>query len=80
MLSFHHPFTSIVSGPTACGKTNFVLKLIDHASELIEPAPDAFVYYFVEYQPQFELYENRVQLRRGNPRVGELESLSNMFR
>jgi len=70
---------SIVSGPTACGKTNFVLKLVDHVSELIKPVTDTFMYYFVEYQPQLELYENRVQFRRGKPRVGEFEMLSNVL-
>ena len=34
-----------MSGPTGCGKTNFVLKLVDHANELIEPVPAKFVYY-----------------------------------
>ena len=79
MLLFHHPFTSIVSGPTGCGKTNFVLKLVDHAHELIEPVPARFVYYFAEYQPQFKIYEKHIDFRRGKPKVGELETLKNVL-
>jgi len=79
MLPFHHPFTSIVSGPTGCGKTNFVLKLVDHANELIEPVPAKFVYYFAEYQPQFKIYEKRIEFRRGKPEAGELETLRDVL-
>ena len=78
MLPFHHLFTSIVSGPTGCGKTNFVLKLVDHAHELIEPVPAKFVYYFVEYQPQFKIYEKSIKFCRGKTKVGELETLRNV--
>jgi len=79
MLPFHHPFTNIVSGPTGCGKTNFVLKLFEHAHELIEPVPARFVYYFAEYQPQFKVYEKRIDFSCGKPKVGELETLKNVL-
>ena len=79
MLPFHHPFTSIVSGPTGCGKTNLILKLVDHAHELIEPVPVRFVYYFAEYQPQFKIYEKLIDFRRGKPKVGKLEKLKNVL-
>ena len=37
MLALCHPFTAIVSGPTGCGKTAWVLRLIDNIREKIEP-------------------------------------------
>jgi len=46
---------------------------------IVDDACATFVYYFVEYQPQFELYENHVQFCQGKPRMGELESLSNVL-
>jgi len=56
MLPFKHSFTSLVSGPTGYGKTIFVMRLIDNVVALIELTPDKIVYYFAEYQPQFDRY------------------------
>jgi len=39
ILPLCHPFTAIVSGPTGCGKTAWVLRLIDDIREMIEPEP-----------------------------------------
>jgi hypothetical protein len=50
MLKLIHPFTMMVSGPTQSGKTIFVLKLIDNASTLVEPAPKRIIYCYTEYQ------------------------------
>jgi len=33
----HHPFTALLSGPTGCGKSAWVLRLVDNAMEMIEP-------------------------------------------
>jgi len=60
MLPFRHPFTAIVSGPRGSGKTQFVMRLVDSADVLIEPTPRKIVYYFAEYQPLFEHYEDRI--------------------
>jgi len=35
MLPLCHPFTAIISGPTGCGKTAWVLRLIDNIREKI---------------------------------------------
>jgi len=75
MLPFKHPFTSIVSGPTGSGKTNFVMRLIDNVDAMIEPPPSKIVYYFGEYQPLFDRYP-RVDFRHGTPKLGEVEKLS----
>ena len=49
MLPLCHPFTAIVSGPTGCGKTAWVLRLIDNIREKIEPVPSRIWYYSVAY-------------------------------
>ena len=36
MLPLCHPFTAVVAGPTVCGKTAWVLRLIDNVREKIE--------------------------------------------
>ena len=45
MLPLCHTFTAIVSGPTGCGKTAWVLRLIDNIREKIEPVPSRIWYY-----------------------------------
>jgi len=53
MLPLCHPFTAVVAGPTGCGKTAWVLKIIDHVREKIEPVPRKIWYYYGEHQPVF---------------------------
>ena len=53
MLALRHPFTAIISGPTQCGKSTFVLKLIRNASTMIDPPPQDIIYCYTEYQPAF---------------------------
>ena len=41
--SFKHPFTCIVAGPTGCGKTTFVTRLLRFASAIIDLPPERIV-------------------------------------
>ena len=47
-----HPFTCIVSGPTGCGKSVFVSKLIKE--NVVCPKPDRIVWCYGEYQKLYE--------------------------
>ena len=47
-----HPFTCIVSGPTGCGKSVFVSKLIKE--NVVRPIPDRIVWCYGEYQKLYE--------------------------
>jgi len=76
MLPFRHPFTAIVSGPTGSGKTQFVMRLVDRADVLIEPTPRKIVYYFAEYQPLFEHYEDRIEFCHGMPKADAIDRLT----
>ena len=49
-----HPFTCIVAGPTGCGKTTFVARLLRNASTMIEPAPERVMWYYGEWQSAYE--------------------------
>ena len=51
-----HPFTAVVAGPTGCGKSAWVLRLVDNAVEIIEPPPNRMCYCYGEYQPTFNNY------------------------
>ena len=43
---WQHPFTCIVAGPTGCGKTTFVARLLRNASEMIDPPPERVTWYY----------------------------------
>ena len=58
----------IVSGPTQCGKTSFVLRLIDNLESAVEPLIRKILYCYNEYQPdKFDTYRSRVQFYKGLP-------------
>ena len=63
-----HPFTAVVAGPTGCGKSAWVLRLIDNAREMIEPPPSRIHYCYGEYQPIFNKYP-QVQFHEGLPEL-----------
>ena len=60
-----HPFTAIVSGPTGCGKTNWVMKFITHLSEMVEPPPTRIIYSYGEWQPAYHNLPDHVRLQEG---------------
>jgi len=65
-----HPFTAVVAGPTGCGKSQFVLRLIDNAHEMIELAPTRIWYSYGEYQHIFGSYP-QVHFQEGLPELND---------
>ena len=56
-FTFQHPSTCLIAGPTGCGKTNFVSKIIEtlnSESSLIHPTPTRIVWVYNEWQPLYE--------------------------
>ena len=51
---WQHPFTCIVAGPTGCGKTTFVARLLRNASAMIDPPPERVTWYYGEWQTAYE--------------------------
>ena len=49
-----HPFTCIIAGPTGCGKTTFVARLLRNASGTIDPAPERVTWYYGEWQSAYD--------------------------
>lgn len=69
---WRHPFTAVISGPSSCGKTVWVTRLIDNLSEMITPVPDEIIYCYSEYQPIFDsLKEKGVTFIEGVPDIDE---------
>ena len=51
--SFKHPFTCIVAGPTGCGKTTFVTRLLRFASAIIDLPPERIVWCYGRWQKTY---------------------------
>ena len=66
----HHPFTAVVAGPTGSGKSEWVLRLIDHANEIIEPPPSRVWYCYGEFQATFNSYP-RIHFHEGLPDMSD---------
>ena len=67
-LTWKHPFTCLISGPTGCGKTNFTLRLIKYSKTVIEPAPDKILWCYGVYQDAFKSINN-VEFHEGIPNL-----------
>ena len=65
---WQHPFTCIVAGPTGCGKTTFVARLLRNASAMIDPPPERVTWYYSEWQTAYENLDiPNVRLEEGLP-------------
>ena len=48
-----HPFTCIVAGPTGCGKSTFVTRMLRHAAAMIDPPPERITWCYREWQEAY---------------------------
>ena len=51
-LHFKHPATILLSGPTGCGKTRFVRRILEE--RLIEPFPTRLIWVYGEWQGDYD--------------------------
>ena len=54
--TFKHPFTMIVSGPTGCGKTQWIYNLLTR--DLIHPSPQRIFIFYKRWQPLYDCMRN----------------------
>ena len=60
-----HPFTGIVAGPTACGKSTWVKNLITYQKDVIDPVPEQVIWFYGEWQPLYVTLSEMVEFREG---------------
>ena len=65
--TLHHPFTCMISGPTGCGKSTFVSKLLEMRQDKIDPAPDRVIWCYSEWQPLYNTMIGSVEFHQGLP-------------
>ena len=49
---FKHPFTGIISGPTSCGKTFLVQKILQQ--QMVKPSPQRIIWIYRRWQPIYD--------------------------
>ena len=73
-----HPFTCIVAGPTGCGKTRWVRRLLEKAGVFVDPPPERVYWYYGEYQPDYNALKAvlpHVEFVEGLPSEDEIKRL-----
>ena len=50
-ITYTHPFTMIVAGPTRSGKTNWVARLLHNCLKQIKPITSRILYCYMYWQP-----------------------------
>ncbi len=50
-LYLKHSFTCLISGPTGCGKTEWLRRLLMHNRHLLQPPPEKILWCYGQYQP-----------------------------
>jgi pantothenate kinase-related protein Tda10 len=66
--TWKHPFTSLIAGPTGCGKTVFVQKLLQHIEQMVTPSIDEVLWCYGEWQPLYKTFKG-VNFIEGFPDV-----------
>ena len=68
----HQPLTCVVAGPTGCGKTRFVMRLLAHTQTMFHPVPTKVVWCYGEWQELYGSVKN-VQFVEGLPDIQQLQ-------
>ena len=63
-ITFNHPLTMILAGPTSSGKTTWIKKLLE--SDLIQPTPQRIVWLYKRWQPLYDTMKG-IEFHRGIP-------------
>ena len=73
-----HPFPALVAGPTCCGKSQFVRRLLESAEDMIDGAPENISWCYSVYQPAYdEMLKTLPNITFVERVPGDLETLIN---
>jgi hypothetical protein len=76
-VPFSTPTSILCAGPTMAGKTSFVIKLLENASEMFKEAPTKILFCYLVWQPAFERLKkiDILSLHEGLPERGDITEL-----
>ena len=74
-VRWKHPFTCIVAGPTGCGKSTFVTRMLHRAATMIDPPPERITWCYGEWQEAYATMDLvDVRFEEGLPSASMLDS------
>ena len=75
-LTFKHPFTCLIAGPTSSGKTYFTERLLEHRDQMIEPNIDRVIWCYGIHSRQLTKLKDKfpdiLMLHKGLPDLDKL--------
>ena len=66
-LKLENPCSIVISGASGTGKTNLVLRLIDHIQEMFSNSIKRIVFFYEVWQTSYEAYLQKVEFLQGLP-------------
>ena len=84
-VGWKHPFTCIIAGPTGCGNSTFVTRMLLHATTMIEPpppppSPERSAWCYVEWQEAYATTDLvNVRFEEGLPSASMFDSATRNF-
>ena len=68
-VRLQHPYTCLIAGPTSCGKTQFVKKLIQQGEQVMNGSAEKILWLYGEYQPAY------IELSKQFPHITFIEGI-----
>jgi GTPase SAR1 family protein len=53
-----HPFTKLIAGPTGCGKSTLVQRLLRNKESMFKPPPKRIIWFYKRWQPLYDIIKN----------------------
>lgn len=67
LMPWKHPWTSILAGPTGCGKSVFIGKFLKHINQMSDTRFERIIFYYGEWQSGYKNLGNNIEFREGTP-------------
>ena len=72
-LPFTHPFVMTITGPTQCGKTMWINKLIENIDVMVVPTPDKALFLYTTFQPIYDEIKKNVAEKNETSSLKEIK-------
>lgn len=70
---FFHPFSAVVAGPSACGKSQFILNFLKNANTVCNVCFNKIIWHYDEMQPLYKNIDQTVEFRQGLPDMEDFD-------
>lgn len=72
-VRWKHPWTSVIAGPTSCGKSVFVKNFLRYFDEMSDTKFSRIIVYFGEWQSTYREYGQNTEFHEGLPQNSDFD-------